>query len=314
MLGIHTAYDKERLEKLSRMFDGDPRHGNMALYVREHFDLKRICERCGKRTTASRLAVASVIIEGSSWVLPISLAHDGRVLIDLQESISDQSNFLTEQITGELLELGITLTENGVEYVIPVMPGSDAHHQDAQEHFSCRVLTDASPEDVLKWNAEIEALQRNQKPNLRPVTPEMVGEDWKAYITAVTGELTYAYNVQTQYFQWLAEHGQLVLARMSDEHDRTVGIAYCVPEQYQLCLIKTKWSPAVPYQKSAVANGLVFTLIDHIHEKGLATPLNLGPRLENYMDSCHTVPVVKHQLEITNRVARLAILDCFGGR
>ncbi len=306
MLGIHPTYNKERLEKLSGMFNDDPRQGNMALYVREHFDLKRICERCGTRTTANRLAVASVIIEGPAWVLPISLQHDGRIEVDLESSIPNQSNFLSDQTIEALSELGITFTDSGIEHIIPIMADRDAHYRavpsaehetykDAQEHFTCRVITDASPDDVFKWDTEVEY-------------------DYEKYWEANGDERTSGYNVQTEYFQWLAEQGQLVIARISDQDDGTLGLAYCVPEQYQLHLIRYKWRLTNRQQESVVANALFFTLIDHIYDKKLATPLNLGSALDRYMDIWHPSPVGKQRLEISNRVSRHAIIDCFGSK
>src|SRR5581483_6060533 len=96
MLEVHPTYNNRRFEKLRAMFSGDARQGNEALYVREHFDSKRICESCGLRTTARHLSVASVIVEGPHWVLPLSVTHGGRIRLDLEEAIPDQSNLLTQ--------------------------------------------------------------------------------------------------------------------------------------------------------------------------------------------------------------------------
>jgi len=76
MLEIHATYNKDRLEKLRRMFDADPRRGHPKLYVREHFNLRRLCDRCGQRAN-HRIAVPSVIVEGPDWVLPFSVRNDG---------------------------------------------------------------------------------------------------------------------------------------------------------------------------------------------------------------------------------------------
>src|SRR5947209_13834104 len=121
MIEIHTTYNRERFLKLCGMFDGDPRQGNPALYIRGHFDLRRICDDSGKRETATHLAVASVIIEGDSWVLPISVQHDGRILIDLETFIPDQSNFFSERVIQGLAEIGVLCKADGqTEYIIPI--------------------------------------------------------------------------------------------------------------------------------------------------------------------------------------------------
>ncbi len=306
MLRIHPTYNKERLEKLSGMFHGDPLQGNVALYVREHFDLKRICERCGRRTTANRLAVASVIVEGPAWVLPLSLRHDGGVEVDLESSIPAQSNFLSEHIIEAIDELGITPTGKAIEHVIPIMADRDAHfrtipdadyrtYQEVQRRFTCRVIANASPDQVLNWDTEVEY-------------------DYEAYWEANGDECVSGYNVQSEYFEWLAEHGQLVIARISDQNDVTLGLAYCVPERYQLYLMRYKWRLAAPQRESEVVSALFFMLIEHIYENRLTTPLNVGPVLDAYMDIWRPIPVGRQRLEISNRVSRHALLDCFGSK
>ena len=73
MLQVHVTYNTRRAEKLRGMFGNDARQGNEALYVRRHFDLKRICESCGRRTSSPGVDVASVIVEGPDWVVPFSI-------------------------------------------------------------------------------------------------------------------------------------------------------------------------------------------------------------------------------------------------
>jgi hypothetical protein len=305
MLSIHATYDRSRLEKLDGMFGDDARQGNMTLYVREHFDLKRICERCGKRTTANRLAVASIIIEGPAWVLPISLQHDGQIAVDLEWAIPDQSNLLAPAIVESLLELGMTLTRDDRDYIITPERDHDglfrnasrdayAKYSSAREQLGIRVITDASPDDVLSWDTEVEY-------------------DYERYCTDHDEERSSGYNVQTEYFQWLAEHGQLVLARISDESDRTLGIAYCVPGDYYLSLMRYKWK-LEPEQRYGVRNALLFALADHLDEKKIRTPLNLGATPDSVMELWTPAPVAKERLEISNRVAQQAILDAFGSK
>jgi hypothetical protein len=293
MLSIHPTYNKSRLEKLGGMFDGgEPRRGNISLYVREHFDLKRVCEHCGKRTTTNRLAAASVIVEGPAWVLPISLHLDGSLEIDLESSIPDQSNFLSRPALNALVELGITFTREKIEYFVPIAASNEGKKD--RHGLSSRIVTDASPDDVLTWDTEVEY-------------------DYESHCERTGERLANGYNVQTQYFQWLAKHGRLVLARISDEQERTLGVAYCVPDDYFLCLVNYKYRSSAQ-QGDALPALLFRTLTDYVRDAGLATPLKLGSKLDASMERLRPVPLMKQRLEIANRIAQQAILDCFGTR
>ncbi len=303
MVEIHAAYNKERFEKLGRMFGDDPRQGNATLYVREHFNRKRVCESCGKRTTTQQFAVASVIAEGPSWVLPISVRHDGQILVDLEESIPDQSNFFSEEIIDALGQLGMTYNSHGsIEYVVPVTSDRDAHfasispdvcslYERAREFFSCRVVTNASADDVLKWDTEIEY----------------------DYLTAAGADRACGYNVQTQYFQWLADHGKLVVARVSDQHDVTIAIGYAVPSDYEFSFVAAKHRMTAPFSAYSFYNVLLLMVLDHIYEQGSMSPLSLGTSIGPEDEAIfHPIPVVKPRLEFSNRVARQTLIDCFG--
>ncbi len=305
MAEVHSTYNKRRLEKLSRMFDGDPRKGNATLYVREHFNLKRLCENCGDRTANRGLAVASVIVEGPSWVLPISVRRDGHILIDLALSIPDQSNFLSDETTLGLEELGIVCNYYGqTEYVIPIAASRDEYYKtlrknkrwdykNAKKHFTCTVVTTASAADVLKWDTEVEY-------------------DYEEHLSATTYDRSCGFNVETEYFQWLAEHGRLVLARISDADDATLAIGYCVPEDYELAFVTLKRRSAVRYRKYGLGTALFFMLLDHIYDEGLLTPLNIRPVLYRHQIIWHPIQVAKPRLEFADPGALQTILDRFG--
>jgi hypothetical protein len=305
MLQLHSTYDKERLEKLSRMFDGDPRHGNMSLYLREHFNLKRVCDSCGRRT-AHRIAVPSVIAEGSDWILPFSIRNDGQILIDLEKSIPDQSNFLSERITGNLAELGIIsnprgrkddvvpIAANRKEYYATLRKNKRWDYKNVRKHFTCSVVTDAAPSQVLIWDSEVEY-------------------DYDMHWSATPGDRSCGYNVEAEYFQLLAKHGRLVLARISDERDTTVALGYCVPEEYELVFVTLKRRHGVQYRKYGLGNALFFMLFDYIYDNDLATPLSIRAALDRHNAVWNPVPVFKQRLEFADPAARQSILDRFAG-
>ncbi len=302
---IYATYNKTRLEKLGRMFDGDPRRGNPTLYVREHFNLKRLCENCGERTAKRGLAVASVVIEGPSWVLPISVRGDGRIFVDLASSIPDQSNLLSDRAMAELEEVGISYNAYGqTEYVIPIAATRDEYYmtlrknkrwdyKNAQRHFTCRVITSASAAEVLKWDTEVEY-------------------DYEEHWSVTAHDRSCGFNVETEYFQWLAAHQKLVLARISDADDATVAIGYCVPEEYELVFVTLKRRSAVKYRKYGVGTALFFMLLDYIYNEGLVTPLNIRPVLYRHQAIWHPIQVAKPSLEFSNPGAMQNVIDRFG--
>ncbi len=301
---IHATYNKRRLEKLSELFDGDPRKGNATLYVREHFNLKRLCENCGNRTENRGLAVASVVVEGSDWVLPISARHDGRIFIDLASSIPDQSNLLTDQAIRGLEDVGISYNPYGqIEYAIPIASTRDEYYltlrknkrwdyKNARRHFTCEVITSASAADVLKWDTEVEY-------------------DYEEHWSITTHDRSCGFNVESEYFQWLAEHDRLVLARISDADDVTLAVGYAVPEDYELVFVTLKRRSAVKYRKYGLGTALFFMLLDHIYDRGLLTPLNIRPVLYRHQSIWHPIQVAKPSLEFAGQGAMQTLLDRF---
>ncbi len=304
MLEVHSTYDKGRLEKLSGMFGNDPRQGNATLYVREHFNRKRICESCGTRTTAKRLAIASAIVEGPSWVLPISVSRDGQILIDLEESIPDQSNFLFDEIIEALGQLNIIYNNHGsIQYAIPILSDRNAYfgtlttdvsgaYERVREELNSRVVTDAGADDVLAWDTEVEY-------------------DWERSIAA-GGDHACGYNVEIQYFQWLAEHGRLIVSRVSDKHSVTLGVGYGVATDYELTFVNAKHKTRKQYETYSLDTSLVLMMLDYIYDNELTVPLGLGSALQPGDDvRWHPIPVAKPRLEFASRLARQTFVDCF---
>lgn len=298
MVEIHESYDGGRFEKLRAAFRGDPRQGNHALYIREHFDLRRICGACDSRTTAKYADFASVVIEGSSWVLPISIQADGTIIVDLEASIPDQSNLLSDQAVLELQDVGIICRPQGrIEYIVPLAPDRESYYRqipkkkyweykNTRRYFACEVITDASADDVLKWDTEVEY-------------------DWEAYLTVKRDEPgRCGFNVETEYFQWLAENGRLVLARISDEKGDTMALCYCVPGDYLLHVVNYKRRTAERYSPYSFGKTLIYMLIDHIYENGLLTPLNIGKDMYHYKEIWQPIPGgSKPQLAFEDRAA-----------
>lgn len=285
------------------MFADDPRQGSPTLYVREHFDLRRVCGNCGRRVNLKRFAVSSLILEGDTWVLPISVGHDGRILIDLEASIPDQSNFLCDRVIEGLSTIGIDCVTTGLEYIVPIAADRAEYfgnlrknkywdYKNVRKHFECKVATDASPDDILKWDTEVEY-------------------DFEEYWHEKSGERRCGYSVETEYFQWLAEHGRLVVARISDSADVTLALAHCVPGDFELFLVNPKRRTEHQYSKYGLGNALIFMLLDYIFENELLTPLNLGSILYQYKEVWRPVPVLKPQLAFASVGARDAILDRF---
>ncbi len=309
---IHATYNKNRLEKLSHMFDDDPRRGSATLYVREHFNLRRICDSCGQRTN-HRIAVPSVIIEGPEWVLPISIRNDGQILIDLEKTIPDQSHFLSERITNDLPELGIVFNPQGrADDIVPIAANREEYYgtlrknkswdyKNVRRHFACSVITDASPDDVLKWDTEVEY-------------------DYDLHWEATPGDRDCGFNVEAEYFQWLAKFGHLVVARISDAQDATVALGYCVPETYELVFVTLKRRHGIQYRKYGLGNALFFMLFDHIYQKDLLTPLNLRSTLRDVPNArrhnaiWNPIQVLKPRLEFINLEARQWVVDRFGDK
>ncbi len=310
MLEIHATYNKDRLEKLRRMFDADPRRGHPKLYVREHFNLRRLCDRCGQRAN-HRIAVPSVIVEGPDWVLPFSVRNDGQILIDLEKSIPDQSAFLSEPIINELPTLGIVLNPQGrTDDIVPIAATREAYYatlrknkawdyKNVRRHFTCSVVTNPAPDDVLKWDTEVEY-------------------DYDVHWEATPGDRDCGFNVEAEYFQWLAKFGRLVVARISDAKDATVAMGYCVPETYELVFVTLKRRHGIAYRKFGLGNALFFMLFDHIYENSLLTPLNLRstirevPNIQRHNAIWNPIQVLKPRLEFMNAEARQAVVDRFG--
>jgi len=301
---IHQTYDKQRLAKLWGMFGEDTRQGNPTLYVREHFNLKRICENCETRSTVQYLAAGSLLAEGDDWVFPFSVTVNGRIIIDLESSVPDQSNFFPDRVIAGLEDVGIFYNATGrTEYVVPIESDRDLYYDSlrrdkywnyrkTQERFTCRVLTDVSADDVVKWDAEIEYDYEDY---------------WKA-----KGEHQSGFNVETQYFQWLAKHGQLVVARISDELDATIALDYSVPGQYELTTVNQKRLIAREYGRYGLGNTLIMMLVDYINDNGLLTPLNLGSVPYRHHEMWRPVPVPKPQFVFANPGAQEAILGRLG--
>jgi len=302
---LHPTYNAERFEKLCRMFAGDPRQGNEALYIREHFDLKRICESCGRRTT-EYLAVPSIIAEGSDWVFPFSVTRDGRIRPDLEESIPDHSNFLAPPVVQELGELSILYNPHGsVRYVIPVEAGRESlnptagakitsGYKEFAEQFPLRIWQDVSDRDLLKWDTEVQYA-------------------WHAHYFSSYGLRTNGYSVQFEYVQWLASHKQLIVVRASDHGDATVALAYLVLGDYGLTLLAAKC-----VEKSHLLQGfknfLLLELIEDLQERGVTTQINIGERLVDESDEevWHLEQVAEPRLQFSNAIARQTLIDAFG--
>ncbi len=303
MVEIHETYNKQRLEKLWGMFGEDLRQGDPTLYVREHFNLKRICENCATRSTEQYLAAASLVAEGDDWVLPFSVTVNGRIIVDLEPSIPDQSNFFPDRVIGRLQEIGIFYDAAGrTDYIVPIENGRDAYYDSlrrdkywnyrkTQEQFTCRVLTDASADDIIRWDTEVEYDYE---------------EYWKS-----KGEQQSGFNVEIEYFQWLAHHGQLVIARISDNLDATIALDYCVPGQYELTTVNQKRLIARAYGKYGLGNTLIMMLVDYVNDNGLLTPLNLGSVPYQHIEMWRPVPVPKPQLVFANPAAQQTILERF---
>ena len=303
MVEIHRTYNKQRLEKLWGMFGNDLRQGHPALYVREHFNLKRACENCETRGTIKFLAAASLVVEGDDWVVPFSVTVNGRIILDLEPSIPDQSNFFPERVLAGLEEVGLYYDAAGrTEYIVPIEPERSAYYDSlrrdkywnyrkTQQQFTCRVRTDASADDIVKWDTEV----------------EYDFEDyWKA-----KGEQQSGFNVETEYFAWLAEHGQLVVARISDEDDATIALDYCVPGQYELTTVNQKRLIGREYGRYGLGNTLIMMLVDYVNDNGLLTPLNLGSVPYQHIEMWRPVPVPKPQIVFANLAAQQAILERF---
>ena len=306
MLEVHSTYNKERFEKLNGMFGGDPRQGNATLYVREHFNRKRVCESCGMRTSAQRLAVPSAIVEGHSWVLPISVTRGGDIVLDLADSIPDQSNFLNHDVIDELVALNVNYNSQGsTGYAIPLSANRDSHiktiegriyegYERIQSDFTCYVTEHAAPADVLTWDTEVEY-------------------EWQGYVAAATGERRCGYNVESQYFQWLAEKGLLKVFRIRNSHDVTLAIAYAVLSDFELSFISAKHRVSGDYRAYSFDNALVLMMLDYLYDQELRVPLSLGSVLgPGEYERWHPIPVVKPALEFSNRLARQTFIDCFG--
>ncbi len=287
------------------MFGMDPRQGNATLYVREHFNRKRVCESCGTRTSTKRLAVPSAIVEGPSWVLPMSVTRGGDIVVDLSDSIPDQSNFLSDDIVEALVALNVTYNSHGsTGYAIPMSASRDMHlkaidvqtydgYERIQSEFRCNVTENASPADVLQWDTEVEY-------------------DWQEYVAA-SGERRCGYNVETQYFQWLAENSQLKVFRISDSRDVTLAIAYAVLSDFELSFISVKHRTSGDYRAYPFDNALILMMLDYLYDQELLVPLSLGSVLgPGEYERWHPIPVAKPALEFSNRLARQTFIDCFG--
>jgi len=308
MVEIHTTYNKDRFEKLRGMFNEDPRFGNAALYVKEHFNLRGVCENCETRSTSKYLAAASLIAEGDSWVVPFSVTRTGAIVLDLESSIPDQSNFLRESIVNGLESLGILCNASGrLEYVVPICSSPDEYYHDRRkgrlrrrrreydslkQQFTCSVITDASPDDVLKWDTEVQY-------------------DFESYWRH-KGESKGDLSTEIDYFCWLARCNRLVISRISDQDDTTLAIAYFVPGDYELSVVIGKRRVSAPYREYGLGNALLFMIVDHIYDKGLLTPLNLGSVLHQHKELWRPIPVVKPQLEFANSAVRLEVIERFG--
>ena len=299
MLQVHATYNSTRVEKLRGMFGSDARQGNEALYVRRHFDLKRICESCGHRTSSPGIDVASVIVEGPDWVVPFSVLHGGRIQIDLEESIPDQSNFLPEAIVGQLRELSIVANPQGdIQYVIPIADrsqGDDARasYRAFASEFDCRVVTAATPRDVLKWDAEVQPA-------------------WESFVAAAYGQRPSGYTVQTEYVQWLARHEQLIVVRAVDSDDATVALGYVVPGDYQFTLIAAKCRYEAHFQEN-FKTYLLLRLLEELHERGATSAVSIAEPLFVEEDEriWRLQPLAATRLEFSNRVALAALVDAF---
>lgn len=304
MTEVHATYDKRRVEKLCQMFTGDPRDGNPTLFIREHFNLRRICENCETRSSSRHLAAASLIAEGTSWVVPFSITQNGRIIIDLEASIPDQSMFFSDTILRELRHIGIECKADGeLEYIIPIQADRDeyfrsvrrtkyADYRSVLKRYVCRVITDASPEDVLKWDTEVEY-------------------DYESYQKAKFSEIKSGFSVESEYFQWLAQAGQLVVTRISDENDVTIVLGYFVPMDYELVFVTLKRRHGPDFRRHGLGNALFFMAIDHVYEKGLLTPVNVGTTLYQYKEIWSPVPVVKPRLVFANLAAQQAMVARF---
>ncbi len=304
MIGIHRTYNRKRLSKLWEMFGQDPRQGNPTLYIREHFNLKRVCDSCHTRSAVQHLAAASLIVEGDDWTFPVSVTINGRIIVDLEPSIPDQSNLFPQTVIDSVEEIGFAYEPAGrTEFVVPIETERAAYYDSlrkdkywnyrkTQEHFTCRVITDASPDDVLRWDTEV----------------EYDFEDyWKA-----KGEHHCGFNVETEYFQWLAQHGQIVIARISDDQDTTIALDYCVPGRYELTTVNQKRLIAREYASYGLGNTLIMMLVDYVDSNGLLTPLNLGSVPYQHIEMWRPVPVPKPQLVFANTAAQQSILERFG--
>jgi hypothetical protein len=134
------------------------------------------------------------------------------------------------------------------------------------------------------------------------------------------GDRDCGFNVEAEYFQWLAKFGQLVVARISDAQDATVALGYCVPETYELVFVTLKRRHGIEYRKYGLGNALFFMLFDHIYQQGLLTPLNLRSRLRDVPNVrrhnaiWNPIQMFKPRLEFVNLEARQSVIDRFGGK
>ena len=120
------------------------------------------------------------------------------------------------------------------------------------------------------------------------------------------------FNVEIEYFSWLAEHGKLLVGRISEKTGPTVALGYCVPEDDELVFVTLKRRSQVRYRKFGIGTALFFMFLDHIYDSGLATPLNIRSVLKGHSTFLRPVPIHRPQLEFSNREALAAFLARFG--
>jgi hypothetical protein len=215
--------------------------------------------------------------------------------------------FFSERITNGLHELGIVLNPHGrTEEIVPIAESREAYYgtlrqnkrwdyKNVRKHFRCAVIADAAPDDVLKWGTEVEY-------------------DYDMHWDPTPGDRSCGFNVEAEYFQLLAEFGQLRIARISDERDATVALGYAVPETYELAFITLKRRHGQQYRKYGLGNALFFLFFDYIYDKELPTPLSIRAALDRHNAVWHPVPVFKPRLEFSDPQARQALIDRFGDR
>ena len=267
---IHRFFTSELVEKMRKNFS-EPLHGKP-----EHYSDVYMRMDYRYRHLSNRGWSVIFILEGSDWVLPVSLEYmheDGSpfLCLGMELSIPNQDYMFTDACKLELAEAGIRLdpTSRG-EFFIPTRPVDVQrkelkrvyrYYKKSVQAYNFRVHTDPSKDFMLQCETDVFPHYYKYWMN------KGCYKDW--------------WSTEDEYVSYAADQksGAVQMVTVHDG-DLCIGLGYFLAYPDELYWIQSKRNIDPKYNKAQVGNSILFHALETMDQS--IPKLNLGVSYLNY--------------------------------